>query len=90
MFDAWIDRYKAIGKPIERVAGYRYAPFGAVVQAVGACVAMNPFRFSSEYADDELGLVYYNYRHYNPLDGRWVNRDPIEEQGGGGYFWRYA
>lgn len=60
------------------VAGYRYAPFGAVVQAVGVCAAMNPFRFSSEYADDELGLVYYNYRHYNPLDGRWVNRDPID------------
>lgn len=64
------------------VAGYRYAPFGAVVQAVGVCAAMNPFRFSSEYADDELGLVYYNYRHYNPRDGRWVNRDPIEEKGG--------
>ena len=22
---------------------------------------LNPFRFSSEYADDALGLVYYNY-----------------------------
>ncbi len=38
---------------------------------------MNPFRFSSEYADDALGLVYYNYRHYNPLDGRWTSRDPL-------------
>ncbi len=28
-----------------------------------------------------LGLVYYNYRHLNPLDGRWVNRDPIGENG---------
>ena len=35
----------------------------------------NPFRFSSEYADDSLGLVYYNYRHYNPVDGRWISRD---------------
>ncbi len=32
--------------------------------------------------DDELGLVYYNYRHLNPTDGRWINRDPIQEQGG--------
>ncbi|HJI25531.1 MAG TPA: RHS repeat-associated core domain-containing protein [Akkermansia muciniphila] len=42
----------------------------------------NKFRFSSEYMDDELGLIYYNYRHLNPLDGRWISRDPIMEQGG--------
>jgi RHS repeat-associated protein len=35
-----------------------------------------------ERTDDTLGLVYYNYRHYNPLDGRWTSRDPIEEEGG--------
>ncbi|MFG6319687.1 MAG: sugar-binding protein, partial [Clostridia bacterium] len=27
-------------------------------------------------------LVYYNYRYYTPRDGRWINRDPIAEQGG--------
>ena len=42
----------------------------------------NPFRFSSEYADDETGLVYYNYRYYSPQLGRWTKRDPIEEKGG--------
>ncbi|WP_343028759.1 RHS repeat-associated core domain-containing protein, partial [Akkermansia muciniphila] len=26
--------------------------------------------------------VYYNYRYYNPKDGRWINRDPIAEEGG--------
>jgi hypothetical protein len=26
--------------------------------------------------------VYYGYRYYQPSAGRWVNRDPIEEQGG--------
>ena len=35
---------------------------------------------------DELGLVYYNYRHLNPLDGRWISRDPIEEEGGWNLF----
>ena len=30
--------------------------------------------------DGELGLVYYNYRHYTPHDGRWISRDPITEQ----------
>ena len=44
--------------------------------------ALNPFRFSSEYADETLGLAYYNYRHYDPCVGRWLNRDPIGEDGG--------
>ena len=41
----------------------------------------NPFRFSSEYADNALGLVYYNYRHYEPVIGRWMSRDPFVEKG---------
>lgn len=70
-------------------AHYDYAPFGAVTRSVSASAITdntfttdNPFRFSSEYADDALGLVYYNYRHYDPCVGRWLNRDPIEEKGG--------
>ncbi len=31
---------------------------------------------------EELALVYYNYRHYNPADGRWISRDPLEEVNG--------
>jgi arabinan endo-1,5-alpha-L-arabinosidase len=38
----------------------------------------NPFRFSAEYADNALGLIYYNYRHYNWMSGRWTNRDVID------------
>jgi RHS repeat-associated protein len=40
------------------------------------------FGFSSKYTDKESGLLYYGYRFYNPTQGRWSNRDPIEEQGG--------
>ena len=58
---------------------YDYAPFGAVT-ATGD--VSQPFQWSSEFYDSELGLVYYNYRHYSPSDGRWLSRDPIEEQGG--------
>ena len=32
--------------------------------------------------DAELGLVYYNYRYYNPRDGRWTRRDPFGIEGG--------
>ena len=58
-----------------------YAPFGAVTVRTGALASANPFRFSSEYADDELNLVYYNYRHYDPMVGRWYTRDLVFELG---------
>ena len=58
-------------------AHYEYVPFGSVTTSTRnststACDfrTCNPFRFSSEYADDALGLVYYNYRHYEPVTGR--------------------
>lgn len=41
-----------------------------------------PIKFSTKYHDEETGLAYYGYRYYNPEMGRWVNRDPIGEQGG--------
>ncbi|MGN0834759.1 MAG: RHS repeat domain-containing protein [Candidatus Spyradosoma sp.] len=58
---------------------YDYAPFGAVTASGDVT---QPFQWSSEFYDSELGLVYYNYRHYSPTDGRFLSRDPIEEQGG--------
>ena len=63
-------------------AHYEYSPFGKVTVQNGAYASSNPYRFSSEYADDETGLVYYNYRYYESGLGRWLSRDPIEERGG--------
>lgn len=63
----------------ERRALYEYGPYGNILKMEGNMAEDNPFRFSSEYSDDELGLVYYNYRYYNLLDGRWIGRDPIGE-----------
>ena len=51
---------------------YTYSPYGQVT-ATGNVT--QPIQWSSEYHDTELGLVYYNYRHYNPVDGRWLGRD---------------
>ena len=62
-------------------ARYEYAPFGALITAQGDMAQDNRFRFSCECMDDELGLIYYNYRHLNLMDGRWINRDPIAEVG---------
>ena len=58
---------------------YGYTPFGAVSSSSGT---NQPFQWSSEVYDEELDLVYYNYRHYSPSLGRFLFRDPIEEQGG--------
>ncbi|MFR8608336.1 MAG: RHS repeat domain-containing protein, partial [Akkermansia muciniphila] len=59
-------------------AAYDYSPYGQVV-STGDLV--QPVQWSSEMNNGELALVYYNYRYYNPADGRWINRDPIAEEG---------
>ena len=53
---------------------YSYTPYGTVT--ANGDIAQ-PLQWSSEYVDPELGLVYYNYRYYNPTDGRWIRRDPV-------------
>ena len=37
---------------------------------------------STNYLDRETGMLAYQLRYYLPDYGRWLNRDPIEEQGG--------
>jgi RHS repeat-associated protein len=63
-------------------AAYEYAPFGGLISAMGTYSGVNPFRFSTKYADDVTGLYYYGYRYYSPVLGRWLSRDPIQEDGG--------
>ena len=62
-------------------ARYEYGPFGEtlVVEENGVS---NPFRFSTKYHDSETGLYYYGYRYYEPVTGKWLSRDPIQERGG--------
>ena len=64
------------------VIHYEYSPFGISTSSAKALVQANPFMFSSEYYDTENAIIYYNYRYYAPLLGRWLSRDPIEEKGG--------
>ena len=63
-------------------AQYEYDPFGNTIVANGSEAGSNPFRFSTKYFDEETGLSYYGYRYYSPELGRWINRDPIKEDGG--------
>jgi RHS repeat-associated protein len=62
-------------------AHFEYDPFGnAVVNSDLA--GMFPYRFSTKPVDSATGLLYYGYRYYDPLTGRWESRDPIGERGG--------
>ncbi|UDQ99535.1 RHS repeat-associated core domain-containing protein [Lentisphaerota bacterium WC36G] len=63
-----------------QVNTYEYSPFGKLTTE--SETVENPFKFSSEYFDSETNLVYYNYRYYDPENGKWLKRDPIEEKGG--------
>ena len=69
----------AIGTPPVQ---HEYGPFGEVVRATGPMAKANHFRLSTKYQDDETDLLYYGYRYYSASTGRWLSRDPIEEQGG--------
>ena len=62
--------------------GLRLLPYGQVA-STGSLV--QPVQWSGEMHDEELALVYYNYRYYNPKDGRWINRDPLLNRGGLNY-----
>ena len=62
-------------------AHYEFSPFGKVVSASGDMSGDFNYRFSSEYLDVETGLVYYNFRYYSTELGRWINRDPMGEEG---------
>ena len=58
---------------------YEYSPFGRVSAQSGAVADVNPWRFSCEFSDDELDVVYYNYRFYDSMRGTWVRRDPVAD-----------
>ena len=64
------------------VAEYIYDAFGNTISQSGSMADTFPHRFSTKYYDAETGFYYYGYRFYSPALMRWLNRDPIEENGG--------
>jgi RHS repeat-associated protein len=58
-----------------------YGAFGEAVMRTGVANTL-PFGFSTKYIDNETDMLYYGLRYYNPSIGRWLSRDPIEENGG--------
>jgi RHS repeat-associated protein len=64
------------------VARYEYGPFGEPLRASGPLAKVNPFRWSSNYTENESGLVNGKLRWYRSSLGRWLSRDPSGERGG--------
>ena len=56
---------------------YTYSPFGQVITSGDVT---QPIQWSSEVWDGELGLVYYNWRFYNKMYGRWHQLDFISHK----------
>ncbi len=63
------------------VASYRYDPFGNTISSSGSLSAANVYRFSSKGIHGSSGMYDYVYRFYDPNLQRWINRDPLGEQG---------
>ena len=61
---------------------YVYDAYGNTIDQSGEKANAHSFGFSTKYHDREVGLIGYQKRFYRPDYGRWLNRDPIEEEGG--------
>ena len=71
---AWVDGSGTV------VARQRYDAFGNIIDQTGT--APCNYGFSTKPIEKVTGLLYYGYRYYDPITGRWPSRDPIEERGG--------
>ena len=52
------------------------------MSATGPLATANVYRFSSKELHASTGFYYYGFRFYDPQTQRWVNRDPLGEEGG--------
>jgi RHS repeat-associated protein len=71
---AWVNASGTI------IARQRYDAYGDIVSQTGT--APSNYGFSTKPQDQVTGLLYYGYRYYDPVTGRWPSRDPIGEIGG--------
>jgi RHS repeat-associated protein len=63
-------------------ARYAYDAFGKLKSSSGPAAEANRYRFSTKPQERAAALSYYGYRYYAPSQGRWLSRDPLEEEGG--------
>ena len=65
----------------ETVARYRYDAWGVctIISDTSNCniATINPFRYRGYYYDTETGFYYLQSRYYDPVVGRFLNRDAV-------------
>ena len=55
---------------------YAYTPYGKVTSSGNVT---QPIQWSSEIIDTEMGMMYYNWRMYDIINGKWTTRDRLSE-----------
>jgi len=59
---------------------YDYTPYGTIARSSGS--TPTDYQYADLRAHSTSGLIISGCRFYDPLDQRWLNRDPIGEPGG--------
>lgn len=57
-----------------QTASYSYDAYGNATSAISGGV-YNPYRYTSQYLDEETGLYYLRARYYDPSNGRFTQED---------------
>ncbi len=63
-------------------AKYLYDPYGNTLSLSGPLAPLNTYRFASKEWNDRAGIYNFGRRYYDPSLQRFVNRDPLAENGG--------
>jgi len=62
-------------------AAQLFAPYGAVRHSSGTMPTT--YNFTGQRLDSQTGLLYYNFRYYDPVSGRFVRADTVDTNAGG-------
>ena len=54
-----------------------YYPYGDIFSDSGS--SLTHYKFTDQESDEETGLVYYGARYYDPVLGKFLSPDPLEE-----------
>ena len=58
---------------------YEYDAWGNLLSQIGSeILKINPFRYRGYYCDTESGIYYLNSRYYDPVIGRFISPDRLE------------
>lgn len=71
----------------QKVQSYSYDPYGMVTPRESF---QNSYAYTGREWDKETGLYYYRARYYDPMEGRFVSKDPIGHSGGDVNLYNYV